>query len=92
MIGADIMTFEELINSYRKRINNASDKKVETKRILEEINRLSCNDEPITPEQKLKILEKLRETIITESVLVHAQDNNEHLELINLAIKELKGK
>lgn len=92
MIGAYVMTFDELINSYRKRINIASNKKEETAKILNEINHLTCNDEPITEEQKLRILEKLRETIITESFLVHAQDNNDHLELINSAIKALKGK
>ena len=92
MIGAYVMTFEELINSYRNRINKASNKKEEVAKILNEINHLTCKHEPITEEQKLRILEKLRETVINESVLVHAQDNNDHLELINSAIKALKGK
>lgn len=85
------MTMDELINKYRSRIINAKDKNEETRKIIYEISHLFCNENPITEEQQIEILSRLRSEIITESVLLHSQDNNGHLELIDATIKMLKG-
>ena len=88
------MTFDELINKYHNRILVAKDKKAEVAAIIEEINGLvySGNDYPISDEDKKRLLTSLQDELLKESFLIYSQDNKEHLELINQAIKMLEGK
>lgn len=88
------MTLQELIKQYQNRILVAKDKKTVTAEIIKEINKLtySSNNQPISDEDKKKILTGLQQELLNESFLVHAQDNKEHLELISQAIKMLGGK
>lgn len=93
-MGGMNMTFEELIEKYRKRINSSIDKKVETEKIIKEIDSLtySSNDKPISNADKRKLLTGLRKEILDETVLVYSQDNKDYLDLINQTIKMLEGK
>ena len=88
------MTINELIRDYKNRILIAKDKKAITRQILNEINNLtySSDNSPISVADKKKILTGLHQELFTESVIVHSQDNSEHLELINQAINLLGGK
>lgn len=88
------MTLDELIREYQTRILKALNKKAETAKIIQEINKLTYTEtgKPISDWDKKKILIGLQQEILNESVLVHSQDNKEHLELINQAIKMLGGK
>lgn len=88
------MTIKQLIEQYQKRILIANDKKSVTAEIIKEINNLTYTESnlPISVEDKKKILTGLRQEVITESHEFFAQDNKEHLELIDQAIKMLGGK
>ena len=87
------MSIQELIDQYQKRIFTASDKKSVVAKIIKEINSLTySNDLPISDEDKKKILNALREEGILEHAERYAQDNTEHLELIDQALKMLGGK
>lgn len=88
------MSLDELIRRYQKKIHEASDKKAETKKIIQEINTLTYTEtnKPISDDDKKKILVKLQDELLYESVLFHSQDNKEHLELIAQAVKMLGGK
>ncbi len=88
------MTLQELIVEYRGRILTSKDKRAATAEIIKEIDKLtySSNSQPISVEDKIKILDGLRKQIITESLEHFAQDNKEYLELINQALKALGGK
>ena len=87
LIGELYMTHEQLIKEYLKRINEAKDKKYVTSQIINEINGLTYTNTrlPISNEDKKKILNGLRIIIITESQGFFAQDNKEHLDLIEQA-------
>lgn len=88
------MSFSELVQQYRQRIDTASNKKQELEKILREIDRLtySKTGKLITQEDKRQILEELRKEAIQESFAHFAQDNSEFLELLNTTIKALGGK
>ena len=88
------MTIKELVVNYKNRIYASNDRKCETKKILREINELtySSNKQLIGTEDKKEILEALQQELLRESVVVHAQDNSEYLELINQAISLLGDK
>lgn len=88
------MTLNELIKEYQKRILGTLNKKAETAKIIQEINKLTYaeTNKPITDDDKRKILSGLQHELLNESILIHSQDNKEHLELINQAIKMLGGK
>ena len=88
------MTIKQLIEQYQKRILVANDKKSVTAEIIKEINNLTYTESnlPIIVEDKKRILTSLRQEVITESHEIFAQDNKEHLELIDQAIKMLGGK
>ena len=88
------MTLQELIIKYRGKILASKDKKATTVEIIKEIEKLtySANNQPISAQDKIKILDGLRKQILTESLEHFAQDNKEYLELINQAIKALGGK
>lgn len=88
------MTLNELVKEYQKRILGSLNKKAETAKIIQEIDKLIYTEtnKPITDEDKKKILSGLQNELLNESILVHSQDNKEHLELINQAIKMLGGK
>lgn len=85
------MTFNELVKKYRNQINEAEDKSNTVKQIILEIRNLTCNGERISNQEQIDFLEALRQEIYNEEVLVHAQDNSEHLELLSQAIKALGG-
>ena len=88
------MTFDDLVLQYRNRIVAAKNKKQELEKILREIDGLvyTKSGKTITQEDKRRILEELRKEAIYESVITHAQDNSEFLELLNTTIKALGGK
>lgn len=88
------MTLNELVKEYQKRILGSLNKKAETAKIIQEINKLTYTEtnKPITDDDKRKILSGLQHELLNESILVHSQDNKEHLELINQANKMLGGK
>ena len=93
-LGGLNMTLNELVKEYQKRILGSLNKKAETAKIIQEIDKLIYTEtnKPITDEDKRKILSGLQNELLNESILVHSQDNKEHLELINQAIKMLGGK
>lgn len=88
------MSFDELVQQYRTRIAAASSKKQELEKILREIDKLkySKSDEPISREDKRRILESLRTEVVQESLTHFAQDNSEFLDLLDASIKALDGK
>ena len=88
------MTIKQLIEQYQKRILVANDKKSVTAEIIKVINNLTYTESnlPISVEDKKRILTSLRQEVITESHEIFAQDNKEHLALIDQAIKMLGGK
>lgn len=88
------MTFDDLVLQYRNRIAAAKNKKQELEKILREIDGLvyTKSGKAISQEDKRRILEELRKEAIYESVITHAQDNSEFLELLNTTIKALGGK
>lgn len=88
------MTLQELIAKYKGRILASKNKNATTAEIIKEIEKLtySGTNLPISVQDKIKILDGLREQIFTESLEHFAQDNKEYLEMINQAIKALGGK
>mgnify|MGYP005771553717 CR=1 FL=1 len=88
------MSFDELVQQYRNRIESTSNKKAELERILQEINHLTYSQtgEPISQETKREILEALRVEVVQESSIRFAQDNSEFLKLLDTTIKALGGK
>lgn len=92
--GGLSMSFDELVQQYRTRIAAASSKKQELEKILREIDKLkySKSGEPISREDKRRILESLRTELVQESLTHFAQDNSEFLDLLDASIKALDGK
>ena len=88
------MSFDELVQRYRTRIAAASNKRQELEKILREIDNLkySKSGEPISREDKRRILESLRTELVQESLTHFAQDNSEFLDLLDASIKALGGK
>lgn len=88
------MTINEIIKKYHDKILMAKDKKTIVAEIIDEINGLvySETNSPISDEDKKKILAGLQNELLNESILIHSQDNKEHLELISQAIQMLGGK
>ena len=88
------MTINEIIKKYHDKILMAKDKKTIVAEIVDEINGLvySETNSPISDEDKKKILAGLQNELLNESLLIHSQDNKEHLELISQAIQMLGGK
>lgn len=88
------MTINEIIKKYHDKILMAKDKKTIVAEIIDEINGLvySETNSPISDEDKKKILAGLQNELLNESLLIHSQDNKEHLELISQAIQMLGGK
>ena len=88
------MTINEIIKKYHDKILMAKDKKTIVAEIIDEINGLvySETNSPISDEDKKKILAGLQNELRNESLLIHSQDNKEHLELISQAIQMLGGK
>lgn len=89
------MTFDELVKKYKERILTSRDRKNETQKIIQEIDKLIYTEskQKISNEYKIRILNELRkEVAILEHSEIFAQDNKDYLELINLAIKTLGGK
>ena len=88
------MSFDELVQKYKNRLTDASDKKLVLEIILREIDQLTYFETGalISREDKIHILESLRKEAIQESVIHFAQDNSEFLHLLDAAIKALGGK
>lgn len=88
------MSFDELVQQFRIRIESTSNKKAELEKILQEIDRLTYSQtgEPISQEVKRQILEALRVEVVQESTVRFAQDNSEFLKLLDTTIKALGGK
>lgn len=88
------MTLEQLVKKYLNQLDRTINKKAELEIIIREINSLTYREsgKPISPEDKRKILEKLRKEAVYESVTHFAQDNSDFLELLDATIKALGGK
>lgn len=88
------MSFEELVQQYKSRLNSASSKAKELEKIILELDHLTytTSGKSISVIDKRRILEALREEIVCESVTHFAQDNTEFLELLNTTIKGMGGK
>lgn len=86
------MTLNELVEKYKKQILSSNDKTSETQKVIQEINSLvySESDKYISNEDKIKILERLRQEVsIIEHAEIFAQENKEYLKLIDQTIKAL---
>ena len=88
------MSFDELVQQYRNRIESTPNKKAELEKILQEIDRIidSQTGDPISQEVKREILEALHYEVVLESTVRFAQDNLEFLKLLDTTIKALGGK
>ena len=86
------LSFEdELTTEFKRRIDNAKNKNAEIHSIIKELITY-INQKRLSIETSIQILESLKEELLLETVIVHSCDNKEHLELIDRAIRILKGK
>ena len=88
------MNIEELIKKYHLELKTSKDKKTTTAAIIKRVDSLIYTEskKPITITDKKRILTGLKQESLLESKKFFAQDNKDHLELIDQAISSLGGK
>ncbi|MEG0237828.1 hypothetical protein [Cetobacterium sp.] len=91
------MTIKELIEKWQKEIQLSKEKEKTVNKILARVLKLKYeggND--VSSEKKIEILKEIRKTLqvkrLNENEIKFAQDNNKHLELINIAMVKLEDK
>lgn len=88
------MNIEELIKKYYLEIEASKDKKATTVAIIKRIDTLvyAKSKQPINTTNKEQILKGLKREALLESKKCFAQENKDHLALIDQAISSLGGK
>lgn len=88
------MNIEELIKKYHLEIEASKDKKATTVAIIKRIDTLvyTKSKQPINTADKEQILIGLKREALLESKKCFAQENKDHLALIDQAISSLGGK